>query len=138
MTPYITPIVGTALDIRDVQTVVFAPTVAITTGNGKAYFHVPASMNGFILTAVHAVVITAGTTNTLDIMIHNLTKTQDMLSTKLTIDTGETGSDTAATPAVVDITTDDINENDLIQVDIDAVHSTPANGLIVTMTFERS
>jgi hypothetical protein len=88
------------------------------------------------LTAVHAEVITAGTTGTQDIQIHNLTDAADMLSTKITIDTGETGSDTAATPAVIDTGADDVVTNDLLRVDVDAIHSgTAAKGLLVTMEF---
>ena len=138
MSPYMTSIVGTLRDIRDIQIVVFAPTVNTATGNGKAFFHVPASMDGFILTGTHVEVITAGTTGTLDVMVHNVDKTQDMLSTVLTVDTGETGSDTAATAAVINASQDDISTNDVIRVDVDAVHTTPAIGLLLTLTFERS
>ena len=138
MSDYISAIGGTLRDVRDIQIVVFAPTVANATGDGKAYFHVPASMDGFILTGVHAEVITAGTTNTLDIQLHNVDNNLDMLSTLLTVDTGETGSDTAASAAAIDVDKDHINTNDVVRVDVDAVHSTPANGLLLTMTFERS
>jgi len=83
----------------------------------------------------HAEVITAGTTGTLEIQIHNVTKAVDMLSTTLQIDSGETGSDTAATPYVIDTNNDDIAENDLLRIDIDAVQTTPPEGLIVTLGF---
>lgn len=111
------------------------PTADLTTGNGKAYLHIPASIGGMNLVTVHAEVITAGTTGTLDIQIHNLTQAADMLSTVLTVDSGETGSDTAATPAVIDTANDDVATNDVIRLDIDAVHTTAAKGLIVTLEF---
>ena len=76
--------------------------------------------------------MTAGTTNTTDIQLHNLTQTADILSTVITIDSGETGSDTAATPAVINTAEDDLQTNDLIRVDVDAVSTTAAKGLIVT------
>ena len=59
-----------------------------------------------------------------------------MLSTKLTIDSAETGSDTAATPAVIDTSNDDVSENDLLRVDVDAVQTTAAKGLWITLGFQ--
>jgi hypothetical protein len=92
-------------------------------------------MNGMNLVTVHAEVITAGTTNTTNIQIHNATDGQDMLSTGLTIDSTETGSDTAATPAVINASYDDVATNDVIRIDVDQVSSTAAKGLLVTMEF---
>lgn len=108
---------------------------SLTTGDGKYYFTVPPCINGMNLVSVHARVVTAGTTNTTDIQIANVTDSTDMLSTKLTIDTGETGSDTAATAAVIDTTKDDVATNDLLRIDIDAVSTTAPKGLIVRLGF---
>lgn len=110
-------------------------TADLATGDGQAYIHIPVSLTGMNLVSVHAEVITAGTTNTLDLQINNATQAQDMLSTKLTIDSTETGSDTAATPAVIDTGADDVATNDLLRLDIDAVHTTAPKGLIVTLEF---
>lgn len=120
---------------RTVQANVYDPASSLTTGDGKGYFVVPASLNGYNLTSVHARVITAGTTGTTDIQIANVTDAVDMLSTKLTIDSAETGSDTAATAAVIDTTKDDVATYDLLRFDIDAVSSTAPKGLILTLTF---
>ena len=110
-------------------------TADLSTGDGKAYIHIPAALNGMNLVTVHAEVITAGTTGTSDFQIHNVTQTADMLSTKITIDSGETGSDTAATPPVIDTANDDVATNDVLRLDIDAVSTTAPKGLIVTMEF---
>ena len=112
----------------------FATNTAI--GDGVGYFVVPSALNGMNLVGVHARVINAGTTNTTDIQIANVTDSVDMLSTKITIDSGETGSDTAATAAVIDTTKDDVVTNDLLRVDVDAISTTAAKGLIVTLTFQ--
>ena len=80
-------------------------------------------------------IVTAGTTNTLDIQIHNLTQTADMLSTKLTIDSAETDSATAATAAVIDTANDDVATGDRIRIDVDAVHTTASKGLVVELQF---
>lgn len=124
------------LTYRSTSTQVIAPTTDCSTGDGKAYFTIPTGVGGANLVAVHARVVTAGTTGTMDIQIHNVTKAQDMLSTKITIDSTETGSETAATAAVINTSTDDVSTNDLIRIDIDAVHTTAAKGLIVTLTFQ--
>jgi len=121
---------------RAVQIVVIEYATDVATGDGKAYFHVDSRLNGKDLVDVHAEVITAGTTGTTDVQIYNVTDSVDMLSTKITIDSGETGSDTAATPAVIDTTKDDIATNDLIRIDIDAISTTAPKGLIVTLGFE--
>lgn len=119
----------------NVQMVIFNFTDDAETGDGKFYFLVPAKLNGMNLTSAVARVITAGTTNTMDIQIANVTDSVDMLSTKLTIDSGETSSSTANTPVVIDTTKDDIATNDLLRIDVDAVHTTKAKGLIVTLGF---
>ena len=110
-------------------------TVDTAVADGLAYFHVPSSMAGMNLVEVHAEVFTAGTTNTTDIQIANVTQGADMLSTVITIDSGETGSDTAAAAAAIDTGEDDLTVNDMIRIDIDAVSSTEAKGLLVTLVF---
>lgn len=126
---------GSYAGTKSIQMVVFDFGTAVSTGDGAFYFHVPSALAGMNLVAVHAEVITAGTTGTTDIQIHNVTDAVDMLSTKLTIDSGETGSDTAATAAVINTSNDDVAENDLLRIDVDAVSTTPPNGLIVTMEY---
>jgi len=126
---------GSEFGERAVQVVVFDFTTDTATGDGKFYFHIDSRLAGMDLVDVHAEVITAGTTGTTDIQIHNLTQTADMLSTVITIDSTETGSDTAATPAVIDGANDDVAENDVIRIDVDAISSSAAKGLLLTMGF---
>lgn len=115
---------------------VFAPGQEWDTGDGKAYLHIPPEFDGMNLVYVHGRVITAGTTGTGDVQIYNVTNGVDMLSTKLTVDSGETGSEDAATDAVIDTNNDEVSENDLLRVDVDAKHTTAAKGLIVTLGFQ--
>jgi len=126
---------GSNFGEKVVQMTVFDYTTNTATGDGKGYFVIPSSMNGMNLVEVHARVITAGTTNTTDIQIANVTQAADMLTTKITIDSAETGSDTAATAAVIDANNDDVATNDLIRIDVDAISTTAAKGLIVTCIF---
>lgn len=119
-----------------VQFVVVDFTTDCATGDGKFYFRIPSALNGMDLTALHAECITAGTTGTMAIQINNVTQTADMLTTVLTIDSGETGSDTAATPAVVDTSNDNVATNDILRVDVDTIHTTPAKGMLITLEFQ--
>lgn len=120
---------------RIAQLPVFAFTEAATTGDGKAYLVIPSYLDGLDLIAVHGKVITPGTTGTMDIQIRNVTQTADMLSVKLTIDSAELGSDTAATAYTIDTGNDDVAAYDTIAIDVDAIHTTAAAGLLVTLVF---
>ena len=126
---------GSYAGTKAVQTVAFDFTTATAVGDGAGYFRVPSSMNGMNLVTVAAAVITAGTTNTTDVQIHNVTQAADMLSTVITIDSAETDSSTAATPAVIDAANDDVATADLLRIDVDAISTTPATGLIVSLEF---
>lgn len=104
-------------------------------GAGDIWFRVPSILNGFDLVDVAASCQTAGTTGTMDVQIHNVTQAADMLTTKITIDSAETDSSTAATAAVIDTANDDVATGDQIRIDVDAVHTTAAKGLLVEMQF---
>jgi hypothetical protein len=122
-------------DRRTYSNQIIAGTVNCSTGDGQAYFRIPSALNGMNLVAVAAAVVTAGTTGTMDIQIYNVTDSCDMLSTKLTIDSAETDSKTAATPAVIDTAHDDVATGDMLRIDVDAVHTTPAKGFIIELQF---
>jgi hypothetical protein len=107
------------------------------TGDSKFFFRVPAELNGMNLVGVAACVATAGTTGTTDIQIHRVRSAAsvDMLSTKMTIDSGEVDTSTAATPAVINTSNDDVATGDQIHVDVDAVSTTAAKGLGAELQF---
>lgn len=110
--------------------------VAAGDGAGDVFWRVPAILSGFNLVAVAAQVQTAGTTNTTDIQVRNVTQAADMLTTKITIDSTEKDSSTAAAAAVIDAANDDVATGDEIRIDVDAVSTTPPKGLVVELTFQ--
>lgn len=114
------------------------PTSATIVGDGQGYFRIPPLLNGWNLVSVGASVSVAGTTNTTDIQLRRVraAASVDMLSTKITIDSTEVDSSTAATPPVINAANDDVNTADQIYIDVDAISTTPAQGLCVTMTFQ--
>lgn len=77
------------------------------------------------LTSVGATVDTAGTTGTTQLDINKNTTT--ILSTKITIDSTEKTSRTAATPSVISVPT--FVTGDIFTFDVDTVQTTPALGL---------
>ncbi|MFA6972676.1 MAG: hypothetical protein WC208_14935 [Gallionella sp.] len=121
---------------RSVVLVAIDYTTNCSTGNNKAYFRVPDILAGMNLHSVAACCITAGTTGTMTIQIRNVTRVVDMLTTEMTIDSAELDTLTAATPAVIDTTNDDVSEGDVLAVDIDTVHTVVAKGLLVSLTFK--
>lgn len=92
-------------------------TIALTTGDNLLQFHIPPKMNGWTISRVTA--SRASGTGTLTIQLHNITDAVDVLSTRLTIDSGETSSSTAATAAVINTSNDDVASYDRLRVDID-------------------
>ena len=109
------------------------PTVEDGIGNFR--FIVPLSLNGYNLKTAHAAVNTVSNPGTPTFQIYNLTQTQDMLSTAITIDATERTSYTATTPPVVNGATDDVATGDEIRVDCDVV-GTGTKGLVIILTFE--
>jgi hypothetical protein len=138
----------TALDVRVdaleagstaevVQILVTDPNgLALTTGDGKAYFRVPSTLSGLDLTDVAASVSTVSSSGipTIQLRRKRSGADVDMLSTKLTIDASELDSSAAAAAAVINASNDDILEADYIFIDVD-VAGTGAKGLIVEMQF---
>ena len=108
---------------------------AITTGNGKAYWRVPATLNAFNLVDVAIAVTTASSSGNPTVQIRNITEEHDMLSTSLTIDVNEKDSSTAATAAVINTSNDNVSTADVLRIDIDAA-GTGTKGLMVELTFQ--
>lgn len=135
--PSVDEFAASRFGIKEVSILVFDDSEDVATGDGAGdlFWRVPSTCNGMNLVAVAAAVQTAGTTGTTDIQIHNVTQTADMLSTKITIDTGETDSSTAATAAVIDAANDDVATGDLLRIDVDAVSTTAPKGLLVELQF---
>lgn len=110
-------------------------TTDVSTGDGQFYWHCPAALAGGNITAIHGFHVTAGTVLTCNVSLTRIRggTPANVLSTKLTIDAGEIGSDTAAIPAVIDADNADLLENDQLRVDVDTTGSTKPKGLIITI-----
>lgn len=117
--------VASARNVRYIMYRIVEATTDTAVANVKGGdFEVP--ITGTI-TEVGAYVDTAGTTNTTTVDINKNGTT--ILSTKITIDSTEKSSRTAATPPVISVSS--ITAGDLLTFDIDAVHTTAAKGLTI-------
>ena len=123
--------------IRYIQVIVADSGTALTTGDGKAYIHIPAGLNAMDLMEVHAEVQTAPAGSTIIIEISKNGASTQMLSTNITIDASETGSDTAAAAAVIQSNGNEaVATNDVVQINITQIGSgTAGSGLQVTLGF---
>lgn len=103
-------------------------TTALTAAANKKTIRAPFAM---VVTEVRTSLVAAqasGTVVTVDIHKNGTT----ILSTKMTVDNTEKSSVTAATPAVISVTS--IADDDILSIDVDAVDgSTAAAGLKVTL-----
>lgn len=108
---------------------------ALTTGDGKGYFSIPADLSGKRIVAVGAHVYTASSSGAITVQIHSVGDAADLLSTAITIDQSEKDSSTAATPAVINTSYDDVVTGDEFRVDIDGI-GTGSAGLDVWLELE--
>lgn len=122
-------------DQRVVCILVTHPDDTINTGDaqGAPFWVVPAFAGMVLVNAFAGLDVTGTGTST--IQIRNVTQAWDMLSTPITIDTGEATSLTANTPPTIDTTKDDLALGDKIVVDIDGI-AAGGQGLVVELTFE--
>ena len=101
--------------------------------DGKEGFCVPTEMDTMVLVNARATVYAKGVTGTMDIQVRRSRAGSDvdMLLTPITV-----GDEYTAADSVIDTDNDDIASGDLIFIDIDTIHTTPAKGLSVTLSFE--
>lgn len=121
---------------RSVTLQVYDSATALATGDGKFWFVIPKELNGWNLVYVQARVAVVSSSGAITIQIRNGTDSQDMLSTRVTIDQSEKSSETAATAHVINASYDDVATDDELFVDIDGA-GTGTKGLQVTLTFQK-
>lgn len=104
-----------------------------TTGDGKFKFFVTKDMDGMDLFDAEMYVTTLS--GAVTVQIRNITQAADMLSTPLTIDSGELSTKTAATQRVINLATDDVVWGDQIAIDVDAIGGTFGLGVCLVFNF---
>jgi len=117
---------GLAGSVHGIKHIAFTIANASTTpatGDGQAHFVIPAGLNGMNVVAVMGVVTTVSSsgTPTFALRRERSGSAVDVLSTNVTIDANEKTSSTAATPAVINASNDDLATADILYVDLDTV-----------------
>lgn len=120
-----------AINEPAVLTFVLNTDVALQTATNYLQFHIPPKMNGWRITRVTA--SRHSGTGTLTLQLYNITNSVYVLSTPLTIDSGETSSSTAATPAVINTANAYVAAYDRFRID---VTNAGTNTLYATMNIE--
>lgn len=92
---------------------------AASVSDGLDYFTVPEEFNGWNIVKVEVALDTASTSGGTEWQLYNVTDSVDVLSTPVTTDEDELSSYTAAAPAVVDTTKDDLATGDRLRADCD-------------------
>lgn len=103
--------------------------VALAVGDYQGWFMIPPDFNGWNITNVYAM-RKAGGTGVPAFQLRNVTDAVDVLTTKITIDSGETTSGTAATAPVIDTTKDDVASYDIFAVDVDVAGTSTFNAVV--------
>lgn len=88
---------------------------ALTSGD-KAYYRVPAKLNGGTLAAVAAACKVSSSSGVVTLAVKN--GSTAMLTTNITLDQSETDTLTAATAAVIDTDHDDLATGDLLEISV--------------------
>lgn len=99
------------------MTVLLNLDVPLVVGDDAFRFRVPAAINGWNIVTVAA--WRQSGTGVPNIQIRNASTAVDILSTKLSIDSGETDSSTAAAPAVINTANDNVITSHQIAIDVD-------------------
>lgn len=123
---------GSNLGIRYVSQVALGADTSLTVADGVGMdMLIPPALNGMNLVYAQAYVDTAGTTNATTIQIHNVTDNTDMLSTNISIASGEK----VGTAGTVNASYNDVETNDLLRIDVDAISTTAPKGITIILGF---
>lgn len=135
LSTFFTSAIYAEIDVKYSTIIVLSPLMACVVGDDHIQFPIPASLDGWVLTGIKGYVNTAGSTGTMTVQIENVTQEEDMLSTLLTFASGaavDNGS------AEIDATKNDVSSGNIISVNIDTIHTTPAMGLFIELEWSKS
>jgi len=110
----------------------------VDTGDGAFYFAIQDDLDKLVLRRAEAFVSTVSSGGDIIVQFHNMVAAVDMLSNRVTIDSGDFTSYTSVSPSQVDETgappNNEVSTGDLIRIDVDSA-GTAAKGLGVLLWF---
>lgn len=104
--------------------------VALAVGDGQGWFFIPPGLNGYIVSYVGAI-RQAGGTGVPEFQLRNVTDAVDLLGPKVTIDSGEVWSGSAATPPAINASFDDVVTGDIFAWDVDVAGTNSFNVVLM-------
>ncbi len=133
-TKKVTPdgLAGSYAGTKSLSIVAVEQATDVTTG-AKMQFVLPPALDGMNLIYANGWVNTAGTTNATTVHIYSLTKAVNLLSSPISVASGET----IGTPGTIDLSHDDVAGGDVLRVDVVSESTTPAKGLMVVLEFRK-
>lgn len=119
---------NTIYPAKEILIPVFDSDEDCATGDGTMGIGIGSELNAWMIKNVRASVYTKGVTGTMDIQIRRVRAgaTVDVLSTKVTV-----GDEYTVADGVINAANDDLATGDLLFVDVDTTHTTPAKGLSI-------
>lgn len=106
---------------------------ACAVGSGSTFF-IGSEFNNYKITEISLCASDTGTTGSMTIQLKNVVDNVLVLSTALTLDSGERCTATADVPAVINTSNQTVTTNDILVPYITGVHTTPAQGASVKFT----
>jgi len=119
-------------DVRYIHWRVVPSGDALSTGDGKDTFHVNKEIVGYRLVGVDASVDDPSSSSGISLQLYSANDSADLLSTPITIDSGDYTSTSASTPSVVTAGTV-LKSGDRLRADVDN-DGNGASGLVYHLT----
>lgn len=108
----------------------------VTTGSGKNFYGIPATMSGYKLFNAEAFVGVTGTTNATTVQVRDLGKaSRKFFSTPVNVDSTKYSSIGSSTPFVITTANSDVSGGDVLAFDIPAVSTTAPKVLMIYLYF---
>lgn len=124
----------TTLPTRVMQ--IHATDTTLAVGDTLATFFIPAELNGYDIVRAEACVKVISTSGRPTIQLRNVTIAADVLTNKITLDSGEKTSYTSDTASSVNTSNDSVATGDEIAIDVDSA-GTGTEDLYVIVSFRK-
>ena len=125
-----------AMGRKYVQMPLVGPETSVVTGNELGFFPSPADITGWKIVEVHAWVRTPGTGGVTTVTLTNMTSGNPVLSTPITIESGQQGSHQATVQPVINAAEAKTVAWGAFYWNVTTEHTTPAKGLTCTLVLQ--
>lgn len=114
---------------------VIRATVDIYLGDGAMFFSIPPEVNTFKIIGIEGYVYTVSSSGNVLVQLHNISTSQDVLSTPLRIDQGGFNSLASSARPVINTAQNTVLSGNIFRIDIDSI-GTGVKGLDISLSLE--